>query len=63
MKLWYAIHTKPRQEDHAAEQLRRQEFEISLPKIKQARRFRQHHQFYRNGTGIKCAPAAGDNIR
>jgi transcriptional antiterminator RfaH len=41
MKLWYAIHTKPRQEDHAAEHLRRQEFEIYLPKIKQARRFRQ----------------------
>ena len=41
MKLWYAIHTKPRQEEHAAEHLRRQEFEIYLPKIKQARRFRQ----------------------
>ena len=41
MKLWYAIHTKPRQEDHAAEHLRRQEFEIYLPKIKQARCFRQ----------------------
>jgi transcriptional antiterminator RfaH len=41
MKLWYAIHTKPRQEEHAAEQLRRQEFEIYLPRIKQARRFRQ----------------------
>ena len=41
MKLWYAIHTKPRQEDHAAEHLRRQEFEVYLPRIKQARRFRQ----------------------
>ena len=41
MKLWYAIHTKPRQEEHAAEHLRRQEFEVYLPKIKQARRFRQ----------------------
>jgi transcriptional antiterminator RfaH len=41
MKHWYAIHTKPRQEEHAEEQLRRQEFDIYLPKIKQARRFRQ----------------------
>ena len=38
MKHWYAIHTKPRQEEHAAEHLCRQEFEIDLPKIKQARR-------------------------
>ena len=41
MKHWYAIHTKPRQETVAAENLRRQEFEIYLPRIKQARRFRQ----------------------
>lgn len=41
MKRWYAIHTKPRQEELAAEHLERQEFEIYLPKIKQARRFRQ----------------------
>ena len=41
MKHWYAIHTKPRQEDLAAEHLRGQEFEIYLPMIKQARRFRQ----------------------
>jgi len=41
MKHWYAIHTKPRQEEHAAVHLRRQEFEIYLPRIKQARRFRQ----------------------
>jgi transcriptional antiterminator RfaH len=40
MKHWYAIHTKPRQEEHAAEHLRRQEFEIYLPKIKQAHRYR-----------------------
>jgi transcriptional antiterminator RfaH len=41
VKLWYAIHTKPRQEELAAEHLDRQEFEIYLPRIKQARRFRQ----------------------
>ena len=40
MKLWYAIHTKPRQEDLAAEHLRRQEFEVYLPRIKQPRRYR-----------------------
>jgi transcriptional antiterminator RfaH len=40
MKHWYAIHTKPRQEEHAAEHLRHQEFEIYLPKIKQAHRYR-----------------------
>ena len=40
MKHWYAIHTKPRQEEHAAEHLLRQEFEIYLPKIKQAHRYR-----------------------
>ena len=40
MKHWYAIHTKPRQETLAAENLRRQEFEIYLPRIKQAHRYR-----------------------
>jgi transcriptional antiterminator RfaH len=40
MKHWYAIHTKPRQEEHAEEQLRRQAFEVYLPRIKQARRYR-----------------------
>jgi transcriptional antiterminator RfaH len=45
MKHWYAIHTKPRQEALAAENLRRQEFEIYLPRIKQARR---HHQRWRD---------------
>jgi transcriptional antiterminator RfaH len=40
MKHWYAIHTKPRQEEIAAENLRNQEFEIYLPRIKQARRYR-----------------------
>jgi transcriptional antiterminator RfaH len=40
MKLWYAIHTKPRQEEHAEEHLRRQEFEVYLPRIKQPRRYR-----------------------
>jgi transcriptional antiterminator RfaH len=43
MKHWYAIHTKPRQETCAAENLRRQEFEIYLPRIKQAQRYR--HQW------------------
>ena len=41
MKHWYAIHTKPRQETLAAENLCRQAFEIYLPKIKQAHRYRQ----------------------
>ena len=40
MKHWYAIHTKPRQESLAAENLRHQAFEIYLPKIKQPRRQR-----------------------
>ena len=44
MKHWYAIHTKPRQETLAAENLRRQEFEIYLPRIKQAHRYRHHWQ-------------------
>jgi len=41
MKHWYAIHTKPRQEMLAAENLQRQEFEIYFPRIKQAQRYRQ----------------------
>ena len=40
MKLWYTIYTKAWQEDLAAEHLRRQEFEIYLPRIKQAYRYR-----------------------
>jgi transcriptional antiterminator RfaH len=40
VKHWYAIYTKPRQEDHAAEHLRRQAFEVYLPRIKQVRRYR-----------------------
>jgi transcriptional antiterminator RfaH len=40
MQHWYAIHTKPRQETVAAENLRNQAFEIYLPKIKQAHRYR-----------------------
>ena len=43
MKHWYAIHTKPRQETLAAENLHRQEFEIYLPRIKQTHRYR--HQW------------------
>jgi len=38
MKHWYAIHTKPRQETFAADNLQRQDFEIYLPRIKQAHR-------------------------
>ncbi len=37
---WFAIHTKPRQEEIAAENLLRQDFEIYLPKIEQAHRYR-----------------------
>jgi len=37
MKHWYAIYTKSRQEETAAENLRRQAFEVYLPNIKQAR--------------------------
>jgi transcriptional antiterminator RfaH len=44
MKHWYAIHTKPRQEMLAAENLSRQEFEIYLPRIKQAYRYRHQWQ-------------------
>ncbi len=44
MKRWYAIHTKPRQEALAAENLRRQAFEIFLPRIKQRRRHRRQWQ-------------------
>ena len=40
MKHWYAIHTKSRQEVTAAENLRRQAFEVYLPNIKQSRRYR-----------------------
>jgi transcriptional antiterminator RfaH len=43
MKHWYAIHTKPRQETLAAENLRRQTFEIYLPRIKETQRYR--HQW------------------
>lgn len=38
MKQWYAIYTKSRQEETAAENLRRQAFEVYLPNIKQERR-------------------------
>jgi len=40
MKHWYAIHAKARQEALAAEHLRRQAFEVYLPNIKQAHRYR-----------------------
>ena len=44
MKHWCAIHTKPRQEMLAAENLSHQEFEIYLPRIKQAHRYRHQWQ-------------------
>lgn len=37
---WYAIHTKPRQEEVARENLQRQDFEIFLPMIKAKKRQR-----------------------
>jgi len=40
MKHWYAIYTKSRQEMTAAENLRRQAFEVYLPNIKQGHRLR-----------------------
>jgi transcriptional antiterminator RfaH len=40
MKHWYAVHTKPRQESLAEENLQRQNFTTYFPKIKQARRRR-----------------------
>ena len=40
MSHWYAIHTKARQEMLAAEHLRRQTFEVYLPRIKQGHRYR-----------------------
>ena len=40
MKQWYAIYTKSRQEVTAAENLRRQAFEVYLPNIKQGHRYR-----------------------
>ena len=44
MKHWYVIHTKPRQETLAEDNLRRQQFEIYLPLIKQTRRHRHQWQ-------------------
>lgn len=38
MKHWYAVQTKPRREDEAALNLRRQAFEAYLPRIKLSRR-------------------------
>ena len=40
MKHWYTIYTKSRQEVSAAENLRRQAFEVYLPNIEQSRRYR-----------------------
>jgi len=43
MKQWYVVHTKPRQETLAFENLDRQFFEVWLPLIKQVRRRRGRH--------------------
>jgi transcriptional antiterminator RfaH len=40
MKHWYTIYTKSRQEVSAADNLRRQAFEVYLPNIKQNHRYR-----------------------
>ena len=44
MKHWYTIYTKSRQEMTAAENLRRQAFEVYLPNIKQGHRLRGQWQ-------------------
>lgn len=38
MENWYAVHTKPRQEDVAEENLHRQSFKTYLPRIEELRR-------------------------
>jgi transcriptional antiterminator RfaH len=40
MKRWYAVHTKPRQERLAEENLLRQRFEVYLPRLGESRRRR-----------------------
>jgi len=40
MENWYAVHTKPRQESIAEENLRRQSYKTYLPRIKELRRRR-----------------------
>lgn len=40
MERWYAVHTKPRQETVAEENLRRQDFPVYLPRISATRRKR-----------------------
>ena len=42
MKHWYLVHTKPRQERVAEQNLQRQTYEVFLPLIKQMRRRRGH---------------------
>ena len=43
MKQWYAVYTKPRQEGVAAENLKRQRYDVYLPLIVEARR--QQHRW------------------
>jgi transcriptional antiterminator RfaH len=40
IRQWYVIHTKPRQETRAADNLQRQNLEIYLPRLEQVRRYR-----------------------
>jgi len=40
MKYWYTVHTKPRQETVAEENLRRQGFTVYLPRIQTTRRMK-----------------------
>ncbi len=40
MRRWYAVHTKPRQEQTAAEHLSRQQLEVYLPRLSASRRRR-----------------------
>ena len=44
MKCWYTVHTKPRQETVAEENLQRQGFPVYLPRIQAARRKKDRWQ-------------------
>ncbi|MHA3904176.1 transcription termination/antitermination protein NusG [Castellaniella sp. WN] len=58
---WYVVHTKPRQERTAAEQLRRQDFEVYLPLFKV---FREPGR--RRASATACAapePAIGAGVQ
>lgn len=58
---WYVVHTKPRQERTAAEQLRRQDFEVYLPLFKVFREPGRRHRAATAPHGaLGPAPGAGD---